>query len=123
MMVNVSLYGELAKQHRDGRSVANFDYPLGEEATIGDLLAELGIHPEQKGFTFVNAILYDLPGLNISADEPLKDGDHIGLFSTTYMWPYQYRDGVRMSASLKEALREHGAMHHTYRHKHKNEPE
>ncbi len=115
MLVNVSLYGDLAQKH-DGHFVSTFDYSLEEFSTIGDLLAKLNIPPDQKGFTFVNAVLYDMPGLNASANEPLHDGDHIGVFSLKHMWPYQYRDGIRMSNSLKEAMREHGAIHGTYRH-------
>ncbi len=115
MQVNVSLYGDLAQNH-DGHFVSTFDYPLADYSTIGDLLVKLNISPDQKGFTFVNAVLYDMPGLNASAAEPLKDGDHVGIFSLKHMWPYQYRDGIRMSDSLKDAMREHGAMHGTYRH-------
>jgi hypothetical protein len=52
--------------------------------------------------------------LEIVHDEPLRGGAHVGVFSTGYMWPYQYRDGIRMSDPLLEALREYGAMHNVY---------
>jgi hypothetical protein len=84
-------------------------------ARLRDLFDQLKIPPEETSYIFINAVLCDVPGLNASADEPLNDGDHIGIFSEGYMWPYQYRDGMPMSDSLKEAMSEHGALHHTYR--------
>ncbi len=70
--------------------------------------------PEEKGFVFVNAVLCDVPGLNASWRHGLDHGDHVGIFSLGYMWPYQYRDGAHMSEALKEMLRAQGAMHHSY---------
>lgn len=112
--VDVALYGPLAR-HLGGRHVAQRDVQLEPGARVGDLLEYLGIAAEEKGFVFLNAVLCDVPGLDVSRGEPLHDGDHIGIFSKRHMWPYQYRDGVKMSAALTEAMREHGAMHHSYR--------
>ena len=111
--INVSLYGALA-HIGGGKYVAQMDIELEPGAQIGDLLARLGVSDDQKSYLFVNAVLCDVPGLSASVNEPLGDGDHVGIFSTGYMWPYQYRDGIRMSASLTEALRARGAMHNTY---------
>ncbi len=111
--INVTIYGDLAQQF-DGRHLAILDVEMPPEATLGDVLTRLNIPMEKTSFIFLDAVLCDVPGLEIIHDEPLRDGSHIGLFSTGYMWPYQYRDGIRMSAPLEEALRKYGAMHNVY---------
>jgi hypothetical protein len=80
------------------------------------LLSELGIPNDEKGYLFINAVLCDVPGLTTGDGQVLKDGDHIGIFSYDRIWPYQYRDGVRMSEELQQAMREYGPMHHSYDH-------
>jgi hypothetical protein len=111
--VNVSLYGSISR-FAGGRHLAQFDLELVPGSNKHDLLASLGIPEEERGFLFINAVLHDVPGLNAESREPLKDGDHIGIFSTTYMWPYQYRDGIKISEGLRKVLLEHGSMHHSY---------
>jgi len=115
IQVQVSLYGSLAR-YRGGRHVAmaNISLPVG--ATKGDLMVEMGISNQEKGYLFINAVLCDVPGLSTGEGQVLKDGDHIGIFSTDRIWPYQYRDGVKMSAELTEALQKYGPMHHSYEH-------
>jgi hypothetical protein len=111
--INLSLYGELSQIH-SGRLVSNFDTAIPSGTTVLDLLNSLNIPVEKQGYTFINAVLCDMPGLNASHQEVLNEKDHVGIFSTTHVWPYQYRDGVRMSESLKAVLEKRGAMHHTY---------
>ncbi len=111
--VNITLYGSLARIG-GGKYVAQMDIELESGAQVKDLLKYLDISHEEKSYLFINAVLCDVPGLSASLGEPLDSGDHVGIFSMGYMWPYQYRDGIRMSATLTEALREHGAMHNTY---------
>jgi hypothetical protein len=111
--VDVAIYGSLAKL-AGGKHIATLDVELKSGTRMEDLLERFKIPPEEKSFVFINAVLCDVPGMNASAKELLKDGDHIGIFSQGYMWPYQYRDGMPMSDSLREAMREFGAMHHTY---------
>jgi hypothetical protein len=113
MTAELAVYGPLAKR-AGGVHVAVRRVQVSPDSTIGDLAARFGILPEEKGFVFVNAILCDVPGLNASWGHSLADGDHVGMFSMGYMWPYQYRDGARMSEALREALRRQGPMHHTY---------
>ncbi|MBI9043404.1 MAG: hypothetical protein JEZ06_02890 [Anaerolineaceae bacterium] len=113
--ISVSLYGNIAVKG-GGLHVASIKLSLSKGSTIGTVLKELTIKPEEKGYLFKNAILFDAPGLNTSLPEILENEDHLGIFSTQHMWPYQYRDGVRMSESLKEAMKEHGSMSHSYRH-------
>ncbi len=113
--VNVSLYGSLARYH-GGKHVANAEVTLDEGSTKADLLAFFGIPEHERGYLFINAVLCDVPGLITGEGQILSEGDHIGIFSVDRMWPYQYRDGVRMSDDLTEAMKTHGAMHHTYTH-------
>lgn len=115
--VNVALYGKIA-QKKGGKNLAQFNVELPSGSSKADLYSLIGITPEERGFAFITAVLCDMPGLITDGGEILKDGDHVGIFSVDYMWPYQYRDGVRMSENLKKALHERGelgAMHHTYK--------
>ena len=110
IQVNTSLYGPLA-QYAGGKYIAQKSVELKDNASIRDLMDYFGIPYDQKSYLFINAVLCDMPGLLASLDEPLKDGDRVGIFSLQHMWPYQYRDGIRMSETLTETLREHGTMH------------
>lgn len=111
--VNVSLYGSIAR-YANGNNVAQFNIEVEPGTYKSKLLATLGISESERGFVFINSVLSDAPGLITESDAPFKEGDHIGIFAIDYMWPYQYRDGVRMSEGLKRAMAEHGAMHHIY---------
>ena len=112
--INISIYGKLAKLH-GGKHLAIMDIEMPVTARLGDLLKMLEIPMDETSFIFLDAVLCDVPGLTIHHDEPLKDGSHAGIFSTGYMWPYQYRDGMPMSPALTAAMKKHGAMHHTYK--------
>ena len=112
--VTVGLYGPLAP-HLGGVYVAQEPVTVEAGACVRDLLRQLDIDPADRGYLFINAVLCDAPGLYVSANEQLKDADRVDVFSLKHMWPYQYRDGIPMSDALKEAMREHGAMHHSYR--------
>lgn len=83
-------------------------------AVLGTLYDRLELPRKKKGYVFVNSVLCDAPGLNASEALVLRNGDHVGIFSETHMWPYQYRDGIRMSDALRDVLQERGAMHHAY---------
>ena len=111
--INVSLYGSIAV-YGGGKFVATVNIELEKGAAVRDLLAKMKIPHNEKGYLFINHVLCDAPGLNASLEEVLADGAHVGIFSTTHMWPYQYRDGIRMSESLKEAMKEKGTMRNTY---------
>jgi hypothetical protein len=111
--VNVSLYGAIAK-YAGGHHVAQTEIVLDGDPTIGDLQDKLGISAEEKGYIFKNAVLCDVPGFDAACEESLCEGDHVGVFSILHMWPYQYRDGIRMSETLTRALNEKGAMHNIY---------
>jgi hypothetical protein len=113
MNVNVSIYGPLAGL-LGGKHIAQADMELDEGASIADLLECLKIDAGRRGYLFVNSVLCEVPGISTGRGETLRDGDHVGIFSREHMWPYQYRDGIKMSASLKELLKEHGPMRHAY---------
>jgi molybdopterin converting factor small subunit len=112
--VDVALYGSVArcvgKKH-----LAQMTVQLKEGTTLGELVERWGIEKDETGYIFVNAVLCDVQGMNASHDLLLQDGDHVGIFSRVHMWPYQYRDGARMTESLRQALRAKGAIHHSYR--------
>lgn len=114
LRVDVNLYGSIA-HYFGGKHVAWVQLELEEGASKADLLENLGIPPEERGYLFINAVLYDVPGLVTDNHDKLEDGDHIGIFAVDRIWPYQYRDGINMSAGLKAALEQHGPMHHSYK--------
>jgi len=112
--INVTLYGDIA-HYGSGKHIAIMDLDLPDGAVIDTLLQEISLPSSERGYLFVNAVLYDAPGLYASKDEVLQNGDHVGIFSIRHMWPYQYRDGIRISNSLKAAMEESGPMRNTYR--------
>ncbi len=114
LKVNVSLYGSLAR-FGGGRYVSQVDVELEPGSGKEDLLEYFGIPENERGYLFINAVLHEVPGVSTKANEPLKDGDHVGIFSVDRLYPYQYRDGLPMSEALKKALQENGAIHHSYR--------
>jgi len=113
IQVNLTLYGSLAT-FAGGKYIAQKKVTLKAGATIRDLLDHFSIPYKQKSYLFINAVLCDVPGLQASLDEPLDNEDRVGIFSLQHMWPYQYRDGIRMSGTLTETLRKRGAIHNTY---------
>jgi hypothetical protein len=114
MLVNVFLYGSLAR-FGGGRHVAQMDVELGQNSGKAELLQHLGIPENERGYLFINAVLCEVPGISTGANETLREGDHIGIFSVDRLYPYQYRDGLPMSEGLKKTLQKHGAMHHSYK--------
>lgn len=113
MQIHTSLYGSIAR-YANGRFVAQCHVQMDPGSHVSDLLKALGVPEAERGYLFVNAVLCELPGLSTGAGEVLHDNDHVGIFSIDYMWPYQYRDGVVMSESLKQTLQGRDPMHHTY---------
>jgi hypothetical protein len=114
--VNVSLYGSLAR-FGGGKHVAQTDIKVIPGSGKHELLQLLGIPEEERGYLFINAVLCEVPGISTNANELLNDGDHVGIFSVDRLYPYQYRDGLPISAGLKETLDKLGAMHHSYQKK------
>jgi hypothetical protein len=113
LKVNVSLYGSLAR-FGYGKYVAQITVDLDSGTGKVELLQKLGIPLQERGYLFINAVLCEVPGVNTKANELLNEDDHVGIFSVDRLYPYQYRDGLPISDGLKETLKEHGAMHHSY---------
>jgi molybdopterin converting factor small subunit len=105
------LYGSLARfasQRQKGAGHAHVPTEMHEGATIGDLLRQLALPAEEKGITFLNSQLIDMPGMAADLEMELKDGDRIAMFDRRSMWPFQYRFGASISAELAEGLKNRG---------------
>ena len=109
--VEVHLYGSLARYGGDRatKSYARIQVELTARSKMKDLLNFLGIPPSERGLTFVNHVLANLPGLSADMDMELNDLDRIGMFSVKYVWPFQYRLGARTTPELEESLRQRGS--------------
>ncbi len=68
MALTVKCYATLAEH-----SPPEGETPHAEGHTVADLLAELRIDPAEVKVIFVN-------GLHAGLDQPLRDGDRVGLF-------------------------------------------
>jgi len=111
MKIDVALYGGVARA-AGGKFVAQTEVELPESATLGDLFAKLGLAETEIGIVFVNAVLHNLPGIMICTEDPLHDGDHVGIFAIDRVWPYQYRDGTQMSPKLRAYVAKQGYLRH-----------
>ncbi len=109
--IEVALYGPIAHAG-GGKHVAVFEMEIPEPATVGGLLERLGLQAEEIGLVFINHVLHDLPGLHLSLNDELHDGDHIGIFAENYVWPYHYRGGAPMSPKLAEYTSTHDYLRH-----------
>jgi hypothetical protein len=118
--LDVWLYGPLSRFAGDGKTGAYAQVPidLPDSATMSDLLDRLGMTTADKGLTFVNGRLTDMPGLAADLGTVLADGDRVAFFHERSMWPFQYRFGASISPELNEAMlkTEGGALHHSTPH-------
>ncbi|MGI5837636.1 MAG: MoaD/ThiS family protein [Chloroflexota bacterium] len=103
--VEVWLYGPLAQYAPEGGGAGHaqilLDVPSGTR--MSDLLSRFGLPLDEKGITFINGQLTDMPGLGADLDWEFKEGDRVGIFHRRSMWPFQYRFGANISAALKDA--------------------
>lgn len=117
IQVDLWLYGPLAQYggEESRGSHAHLQMELPEGTKMGDLLNRLGMPVEEKGITFINAQLTDMPGLAADLDWELRPGDRVGIFHRRSMWPFQYRHGANLSPRLQEAMqrREGGSLCHS----------
>ncbi|MFW5941236.1 MAG: MoaD/ThiS family protein [Chloroflexota bacterium] len=112
--VELALYGSIAR-YGGGRHMSQASVRLPPGSTLRDLFTHLGLPAEERGYVFRNAVLCDMPGLDVAGQELLEEGDHVGIFSADRAWPYQYRQGARMSPALAEAIETRGDLRHSYR--------
>jgi len=116
--VDVWLYGRLRFYAGDAAETAhaNLIVRMPAGSTMADLLAQIGVPTEERGITFISGDLSAMPGLQPDLGHVLKDGDRLGLFDPTSMWPFQYRHGAAMIPEMSKVLNEaedHG-LHHAY---------
>jgi hypothetical protein len=117
--VEVWLYGQLARYGGEGAqgSYAKVHARLPRGATLGDLMASLGIPADERGITFIDGQLSAMPGLQPDLVRALSDGNRIGVLDLRSMWPFQYRHGAAMVPEMRQAMgaQSHGGLHHEYR--------
>jgi hypothetical protein len=105
--IEVWLYGPLARHApvRSNASYSQLHLSLPDGSTMRDLIGHLGIPQKEKGITFVNGDLTDMPGLRADLGRVLQDGDRVGLMHTRSMWPFQYRFLAKTSPQLEKKLK------------------
>ncbi|MBI5303936.1 MAG: MoaD/ThiS family protein [Chloroflexi bacterium] len=115
MRLEIWLYGPLAHYAGEAKQKthAQLFLDLPNAATMRDLVERLRIPLEQKGITFINGDLTDMPGLNADLERELHDGDRIGFFHEKSMWPFQYRNGASASPELMKAMQDRGLLYTT----------
>ncbi len=116
ILIDTWLYGELARYggEADQGSYAHLEVRLGEQSTLGDLLAHLNMPTEERGITFINGDLSAMPGLQPDLGHVLANADRVAFFHLRSMWPAQYRHGAAMVGELAEAVQAQGGPHHSY---------
>jgi hypothetical protein len=117
IMIELWLYGPLARYGGAASrgSHARLDMELPAGSTLRDLVAQLELPLEEKGITFINRQLSDMPGLAADLERELAHGDRVAIFHTRSMWPFQYRHQAAASPELREAMtRQQGGLHHSY---------
>ena len=115
--IDLWLYGPLARYGKEANegSHAHLNPSLPAGSTVGSLLDWLGLPLEEKGITFINRQLSDMPGLAADLDRELADGDRVAIFHTKSMWPFQYRHEANSSPELQQALQQQSSpFHHSY---------
>ena len=118
IQIELWLYGPLARYagEQSQGSYAHLSLDLPENTTMGDLLEQLGLPPEERGITFINGKLAALPGLNADLDVSLQDGDRVGISHNKSMWPFQYRFGASQTDEVQDTFRKRKdrGIHHAY---------
>ncbi len=115
--IEVWLYGPLSRYGgpADQGSHAELHLELPAGTRMQELLAQLGLPLAEKGITFINRQLSDMPGLGADLERELLDGDRVAIFHEKSMWPFQYRHDAAASPELREAMRrKDGGLHHSY---------
>jgi len=103
MIINITIYGKTAR-YLGGKLLATENISLPDGAKVKDLYAKLGFSLKDVSYLFVNATLTDALGLGVALEDILHDGDHLGIFSEGYIWPYPYTDESVFSERLQKAL-------------------
>ncbi len=114
MRLEIWLYGPLARYAGEASrgSYAQLDWEMPGGTKMRDLVERLGLPLTEKGITFVNGDLTDMPGLGADLERELQEGDRVAIFHLKAMWPFQYRFGAATSPDLMEAMKQRGLMRH-----------
>jgi len=119
MTLDVWLYGNLARYAGDPNETtfANPHPHLPAGSTLSDLLNHLGMDTEERGITFINGELSAMPGMQPDLQHELKDGDRVAFFHLRAMWPFQYRNGIKMLSEMQKTMESSPDMgiHHAYK--------
>ena len=114
MRLEIWLYGPLAcyagEANRGSYAQLDWEMPCGTK--MRDLIERLGLPLTEKGITFVNGDLTDMPGMGADLERELQERDRVAIFHLKTMWPFQYRFGAATSPELMEAMKQRGLMHH-----------
>lgn len=117
--IDVWLYGDLARFASEASpgGYANLKLTVAAGTTVEDLLNRLRMDTRERGFTFINGNLSAMPGMQTDLKHELMNEDRIAFFHLRSMWPFQYRQGVSVTAEIDEAMRERKdrPLQHTYR--------
>jgi hypothetical protein len=106
MIVHVRLYGELScygnsKLHTDNYSDRNVKLSSG--STLKDLLDDLLMCTNERGFTFINEKMSAMPGVQTDLETILQNGDQI-LFFPLKMLPTQLHFDFRMTDKMTRTV-------------------
>jgi hypothetical protein len=114
MHIEIWLYGPLARYAgaADHGSYAQLLWEMPCGAKMRDLVERLALPLPEKGITFVNGDLTDMPGVGADLERDLQEGDRVAIFHLKAMWPFQYRFGAATSPELMEAMKQRGLLHH-----------
>lgn len=114
MRIEIWLYGPLARYGGDADrgSYAQLNWEMPAGAKMRNLVERLELPLPEKGITFVNGDLTDMPGVGADLDRELCEGDRVAIFHLKAMWPFQYRFGAATSPELMEAMKQRGLLHH-----------
>ncbi len=117
MRLEIWLYGPLANYAGPASqgSYARLDWEIPPGTRMRDLLARLTLPLNEKGITFINGDLTDMPGMGVDLERELQEGDRVAIFHLKAMWPCQYRLGAATSPELLEAMRQRGLLHSAYK--------
>lgn len=104
--IDVWLYGALSRFGGENASTgfAHLKVSLDQGSTIKDLLEQIGIPTEERGFTFINGNLSALPKFQPDLSTILQNGDRVAFFDLKSMWPFQYRQDAPATEEFKQGI-------------------
>jgi sulfur carrier protein ThiS len=77
MKIRVRLFGTLGRDFPDYEPATGFEIEIGENATVGDLLAHLKIAESHKAFVAINSRI-------MKPDDILQSGTAVHIFQSVF---------------------------------------